>query len=446
MNFLDKLVIPQSAEHIQLLHYLLMVVLFLFIPFIGVVFGSTILSLYYKIKGLRESNEINLKFSKVVIETLTINKSIGIVLGIIPVITTMLIYTQLLQGTNANISLYMIFALFFVSVGLILIYTYRYSMSFMEIYDSVKNFKPEDAEVAEKISKFRKANYSLSSKSVRWGILFLFIGIWLFITCVTIAIYPDMWGKYNIFYLMFFWEVLSKLFGFISAAIALTGASIYFAFFYWEGGLHLQPGLYSEFVKKTAARFTFTGTLLIPLFIVIDLFAFPEDALSGSVFFYLTIALILLFITYHLVYSMIKYANVNYSGHVFFIIILTIFILIIKDQVVLRNSTEVQTSIMNVNYEKMMAGLTGTNKTAKAISGEQIYKNICSSCHSFDHKVVGPPYKETLPKYEGHIDQLIAFIRNPIKKNPNYPPMPNPGLTPVEADSIAHYILATYKK
>ena len=79
MDFLDKLVIPQSAEHIQLLHYLLMLILFLFIPFIGAVFGSAILSLYYKAKGLKESNSIYLKFSKDVIETLTINKSIGII-------------------------------------------------------------------------------------------------------------------------------------------------------------------------------------------------------------------------------------------------------------------------------------------------------------------------------------------------------------------------------
>ncbi|HSD64764.1 MAG TPA: cytochrome c, partial [Ignavibacteriaceae bacterium] len=148
----------------------------------------------------------------------------------------------------------------------------------------------------------------------------------------------------------------------------------------------------------------------------------------------------------HFIYSMIKYAKVNYSGPVFFVILLTLFVLIIKDQTLLRNSTEVQTAVMNVKYEEMMAKLTGADKVNKAISGEQIYKNICSSCHSFDHKVVGPPYKQTLPKYEGHIDQLISFIRNPVKKNPDYPPMPNPGLTPVEADSIAHYIMATYKK
>ncbi len=446
MDFLDKLVIPQSSEHIQLLHYLLMLILFLFIPFISAVLGSTILSLYYKVRGIRESNDIDLKFSKDVIETLTINKSVGIILGIVPIITAMLIYIQLLDGTDADISLYLIFSLFFVSIGLILIYTYRYSMSFMEIYDSVKNFEPDDEEVARKISRFRRANFSLSGKSGKYGILFLFIGIWLFITSATVAAYPAMWGKYNILYLMFFWEVLTRLFSFLSSAIALTGAAIFFAFFYWEGGKHLQDGTYKDFVRKIAIRVSFTGALVMPLFMMIDIFAFPDNALSGGIFFFSTIALILLFIAYHYLYSMIKESNLKYSGHIFFIVLFTLFALIIKDQLVLQNSTEVQTAVMNIKFEKMMAELTGAGNKAKAISGEQIFKNICSSCHAFDHKVVGPPYEQTLPKYEGHIDQLVAFIRNPTQKNPGYPPMPNPGLTPVEADSIAHYIMATYKK
>jgi len=446
MEFLDKLVIPQSAEHIQLLHYLLMLILFLFIPFISAVFGSTILSLYYKAKGFKESNNLYLKFSKEVIETLTINKSIGIILGIVPVITAMLIYTQLLQGTNSNVGIYLIFSVFFLSIGLILIYTYRYSMTFMEIYDALKDFTTEDESISREISRFRKANIGLSGKSGRYGIFFIFIGIWLFISSATVAAYPEMWGKYNVIYLMFSWEVLAHLFSFFSSATALSGAAIFFAFFYWEGGKHLQAGPYSDFVRKTATRVTFAGALLMPVFIMVDIFAFPSSSLSGAIFFFTTISLILLFIAYHFLYSMIKNSNLRFSGAIFYMILFTLVALIIKDQLALQNSTEVQTAVMNVKFQKMLAELTGEGKAAKAISGEQIYKNICSSCHSFDHKVVGPPYEETLPKYEGHIDQLIAFIRNPVKKNPGYPPMPNPGLTPVEADSIAHYIMVTYKK
>lgn len=445
MDFLDKLVIPQSAEHIQLLHYLLIIILFLFIPFVSLVFGSTILSLYYKIKGIKESDDIKLKFAKDTIETLTINKSIGIILGIVPVITAILIYSQLLQGTNANISSYLVFSLLFVTIGLILIYIYRYSMSFMEIYNSVKIAEPQEEEIAAKISKYRNANIRLT-RSGYYGIIFLFIGIWMFIASAAVASYVVMWGENKILYMMFFWKVLSHLFAFISASLALTGAAIFFTFFYWEGGKHLKDNIYKDFVKKVAARLSFTGTLSMPLFIFTDIFTVPENSLSGSIFFYTTLALILLFAAYLFLYSMVKNSDLKFSGHIFIVVLLALFMLIISNQKVLQNSTESQTVAMNARYEIMMAELTGAGKEKAAISGAQIYKNICSSCHSFDHKVVGPPYNQTLPKYEGHIDRLIAFIRNPTQNNPGYPPMPNPGLTPTEADSIAHYIMATYKK
>jgi cytochrome c len=46
-----------------------------------------------------------------------------------------------------------------------------------------------------------------------------------------------------------------------------------------------------------------------------------------------------------------------------------------------------------------------------------------------------------LPKYGGKKDQLVAFVLNPIKKDPAFPPMPNQGLKPAEADSIVSYLL-----
>ena len=47
MDFLDKLVLPQSAEHIELLHYMLILILALFVPFISIIFGGTFASIHY---------------------------------------------------------------------------------------------------------------------------------------------------------------------------------------------------------------------------------------------------------------------------------------------------------------------------------------------------------------------------------------------------------------
>ena len=78
--------------------------------------------------------------------------------------------------------------------------------------------------------------------------------------------------------------------------------------------------------------------------------------------------------------------------------------------------------------------------------GEEIYKVRCASCHKFDVKLVGPSHKEVVPKYFGKENQLVAYIKNPTKIDPEYPPMPNPGLKPDEAQAVADYVLEQVKK
>ena len=78
---------------------------------------------------------------------------------------------------------------------------------------------------------------------------------------------------------------------------------------------------------------------------------------------------------------------------------------------------------------------------APAMTGEDIYNGKCSACHLFDQKKVGPPYSLVLPKYGGDKARLVAFVLNPVKIDPAYPPMPNQGLKPAEADSVVTYLL-----
>jgi cytochrome c551/c552 len=78
--------------------------------------------------------------------------------------------------------------------------------------------------------------------------------------------------------------------------------------------------------------------------------------------------------------------------------------------------------------------------------GKQVYENHCSSCHQFEQKLVGPPYIEVLPKYEGDAEVLANFIRKPSKINPDYPQMPLLGLSESEIKSVAAYLLQLEKE
>jgi cytochrome c len=420
-----------------------MLILFLFIPYISVLFGGTVLSIYYRRRGLRESSTLFLQFARDIIETLTINKSIGVILGIVPPVIAVLIFAQLFHSAQVLSVEYLLVSSLITSVAIIMVYTYRYSVTFSGLFVSIKKLVPEDGNADKLIRNYREGSGSLSNRSGKYGITLLFIAMYFFVGAVSVAIYGL--GSESFIAGLFSLKVIFRFVQFITIAFTITGGAIFFSYFHWDGGKKIEDEIYQAFIKKTALAITFAGALIQPVFITIDIIILPYTALSGSVFSYGILAIILIFISYHLLYSMIRNSDLKMSGPVFYILLFALFAIIVKDQLAMKNETKLNSVILAANYDKYLSGLNGGNVAAEKVSGEQIYKNICSSCHSFDHKVVGPPYKETLPKYEGKLNQLVAFIRNPVKKNPDYPSMPNPVLKPNEAQAIAEWIMKTYK-
>ncbi|GAB4295410.1 MAG: hypothetical protein Kow0098_17750 [Ignavibacteriaceae bacterium] len=445
MEFLDNLVLPQSAEHIELLHYLQILVFFLLLPYLAILFGGTIVSLNYKRKFRKTGNGFYYRFAKDIIETVTINKSIGVIAGIIPLVTTILIYTQLLHSSGSISIIYFFFALLFDITALIIIFTYRYSLIFNEIFESVEKLKTGDELAEEEFIQFRYGARALSFKSGKYGLVFLALTVWFLIAGITSAIYYEQWADKGFFSQLLNLVVLTRFIYFILISLALTGCTILFGFFFWEGGKKGISEDYKQFIREKSVRFTLISAIFLPVFILINIFSIPSESLSGIVFGFGMISLLLIFITYHFLYVLTSESYNRFSGLSFFFMLAVVLVLIVSDQQAMSNSTELRSQVLSLEFEKHLAELKGEN-TAAVINAEEIYQTRCAACHRFDVKLVGPPYNETLPKYEGKLNQLIAFIRNPVKVNPDYPPMPNPALKPNEAEAIAKYLLETYKK
>jgi cytochrome c551/c552 len=132
----------------------------------------------------------------------------------------------------------------------------------------------------------------------------------------------------------------------------------------------------------------------------------------------------------------------KFAGAVFAAIFLAFTFSILKDQVALSNALTEHNGIIIEAADKLEAQKKSTGVTKEtAVNAEEIYKSKCIACHKFDQKVIGPPYQQTVPKYNGDIKQLSAFIYNPVKKNPDYPAMPNQGLKQKEAEAMAKWLI-----
>jgi len=198
---------------------------------------------------------------------------------------------------------------------------------------------------------------------------------------------------------------------------------------------------FSNFVKKIAGNIAFTGAVLLPVTLFLSFLVIPDIALSGSVFTYTSLAFISLLFLCNFLYAVIKNSEVKYIGAAFYLLIISLGFIILKNQAAFGAASEKHLAVINLKAQELEKEKKGKTINTAGVNGEEIYNRICIACHKFDVKVVGPPYKETIPKYNGDVKKLATFILNPVKVSPDYPPMPSQGLKPKEADAVAKYLI-----
>ncbi|MDP2363478.1 MAG: c-type cytochrome [Ignavibacteria bacterium] len=445
MDFLDKLVLPQSAEHIELLHYMLILILSLFVPFISIIFGGTFASIHYGKKFRKTKILYYKKFSKDIIEYVTINNGVGVILGLVPLLAAILIFAQLLHNAQIPTVSFLALSFAFLLVALFMIYNYRYSLMITNVFDAVNFNSNMDKDAEEDYRKIKAKSSYLSLNYGKSGLVFLFIGIWFYVAAITSATTFTSWNFPGMITSLAAPKVLLNLLIFIAFSFTLTNAAILFIHLYWKYSKKDEDPSYTKFVKDTASKAGLKASIILPILIAINLFSFPETNLSGSIFIYAVISILLIFLAYHFFYMIQIKNDYRFGSLIFFILILASVAFIIKDQKAMTNATKNHSLILSSEYDKILAELKGEG-TVAVLSGKEIYDVRCASCHKFEQKLVGPPHFEVLPKYVGKQAQLVAFIRNPIKVNPAYPPMPNPGLKPQEAEAVAKYLLDEFAK
>jgi hypothetical protein len=180
MNFLDKFVIPSGAEHTALLNILQILTLLIFIPYTGMIFGGTALSVYFNNKGIKCCNPLYTRFAKDIIDKLLAKRSAGLGFGVLPVATITIIYAQFLMNAKIITVNFLAFSTLFYLVSLLIIY--RYKISFLENIPQNRLFRffrlTQKKEFTEEESKS-----IIPSRSVYayLGLFSMLVGLFLFV-------------------------------------------------------------------------------------------------------------------------------------------------------------------------------------------------------------------------------------------------------------------------
>lgn len=437
MEFLDKIVLPQSSEHIQLLHYMMMLVLFMYIPFIGMLTGGLSLSLYFKRKGRITNDAKYLALSNDIIKLVTVKKTAGILLGIIPPFVLTFIFAQILHQLKIASVGYLFFGALIGLPAIILVYIYRYSLEFKGLLSSANS--------NDEVISYLNSASNLIKFSGPWGLFMIISSSYFIVSGISLGIYSNEWeSSKNLLHIFISGSFFIKWLYLVALGFASTATLMLFRVFYWDGGLTDATDEYREYAREILSKIAMFSALALPLLILIHVVQIPGQSLSRSTLIYAALSALLVFGLYHSIYQVVKYKSLNATSWALLFLLFSTISLIIADQSAFKQSTKLHSILLAADHDSSMKQMLAT-ATGTELTGESIFTQKCQACHKWDVKLVGPPYKETLPKYEGKMDELVNFISNPVKKNPAYPPMPAQGLKPKEVKAVAKYILENYK-
>src|SRR3990172_10196883 len=298
------------------------------------IIGGTLFSVIFNILDKIKPNRTYLNFSKDLINIVAVNRSTGVILGIVPLLVITLIYAQMLYTLQLQTVNFLIYSVIMVSLGFLMFYVYKYTFS-----------KRED--------KF--------FFHILHGILgiFLFCGAYfIFIGGLSLLLEPGEWEFIkNPVYLGLYLNGITKYLLFVLSSLAITGGSILFFFFNWQETKIDSSSDYARFVRNFGIVTAFVFTLLQPIAILWNLIVMPETALLPSIFSYSAIIIfLLLFITYML-YAMLKNAEKKFGTRIFFLFLLTFLITILNDQVTSGNSIKEQLLLLTYKADEIKTEL-----------------------------------------------------------------------------------------
>lgn len=429
MQFLTEHVTPPTGHYLDLLQLLAVVMYIIHLPYVGVVIGSTMLSMFLTFRD-REIPAANFsRFAGELIETFLGRKVAMLVLGIFPLFTLPLIYAQWFAGLDATPLPYIPVAIPGVIVGFVLLGMYRAS------YPA------------------RRTNFRTHMAFGTFGLLALISAYFVLMSAVARLHDPEKWFRITDLLIMVLnFNVIWKFAFFLHASLAITGAAILFFFFKWPNKSEAaRDAEYAGFVRKFGAGLAMAFTFALPVFYLLYIFTSPDVVFDGSVYILAAGLVFVALISAWVLLAILASSRPRLNATAFVLFLVIFALMGVVDQKAMVNANMEHATLLTIEAEREKAEREAEIEAILAAQhgeglGEEVFTTTCMQCHRFEERLVGPPLAQVLPLYKPDIEALKQFIANPTKRNPDYPPMPNPGLTAAQVNAVAEYLMEQLKK
>jgi cytochrome c len=435
---LNQIPVPKDIPlPLPLPEWLLVVILvfsfLLHILFINLMVGGSVLTFWYELKGNKNKDYDTL--AREIAATITVNKSLAVVLGVAPLLSINVLYTLYFYSSNALTGNIWISIVPWVAVAFLLLYLHKYS------WDRLAD-----------------------NKSIHLGILaigifsFLFIPF-IFLTNINLMLFPERWGEVEGFFsAMTLPNVFPRYFHFITASLAITG--FFLAWWFGRKSFHIEnkfETLRKNEIKKQMLNLALVATGMQFIFGPLLFLTLPAKGVTWGLFWVIlagaTIAGIILYQLWKMINEVGKVPGKR------FYIVLGLFTLLVAFMGTGRHMYR-ENAIST--HKKMMAERTSVHweevrkahenlllpqvesETGSFTPGQDIFETNCAICHAPATRLIGPPMAEAALVYENNAEALKQWIKEPGRKRMDYPSMAGfPHFTEKQLSDVANYVLQT---
>ncbi len=433
MNIFDLVAIPNNETTLRLFELLLFLGSSIFLTYIAVFWGSLLNAIYYHRKAWKTKDLNYFQIAKEYIHFVNTNNIALYGFGLFPFVGIAFIFVQFTPDNIKVINTLLVLAALLLGLGLFLSRIYKHFIHQAQT--------PE----AEFTSQFYFRNFPINY--VATAVLVIFVAVWTFIGAIVITTNPANYLEPLSYIDMFFSpSTIFRLLVFFLFSVLISNLGFIFFNFLSEERENQPPKFENsdKFIQNTLAR-SLVFAVFIPIFLLVVYALTPNTAVTFSYYFVFTISIIILLVALVLNFYSYRTLDLNFAKYSFFIFVGFMVAYVGTETFLFSTANKVQEFKIAKKYEvfhtEMLASM---GRGGIEINGEEIYKAKCVACHAFDQKVVGPAHKDVLKKYGDRKADMVKFVLNPIKVDPAYPPMPNQGLKPKEAEAVVEYLYEHY--
>jgi cytochrome c len=230
----------------------------LHILFVNLMVGGSLLTVFYQIKGLSDSRYD--RFAHEIANTVTVNKSLAVVLGVGPLLAINTLYTVYFYSANALTGTMWLAIIPLVVTAFLLTYLHKFTW--------------------ETMARRRRLHIAIAAIAAA---LFLFIPL-IFLANINLMLFLSRWAEVHGFLsALALPNVFPRYAHFLLACVALTGLFVVWTFRRATPGRFEAMGLERTQVLRTGYRWAFLSSLSQFLVGPLVLLTLPGPGLDGHV-------------------------------------------------------------------------------------------------------------------------------------------------------------------